>query len=92
MSVEAAASSGSQRRWRRTGWVLYLIGYCLMAGHYSGVGLAVFALGMLCHWRFWRWALPLGMIAFCLGYWRGTGNVARRRERACPLEQQGKSW
>jgi len=36
------------------------------------VGLAVlFALGMLCHWRFWRWALPLSVIAFCFGYWRG---------------------
>jgi hypothetical protein len=79
MIGEAQPASTVQHRWRRIGWLLYLVGYCLMAGDYPGVGLAVFALGMLCHWRFWRWALPLGLIAFCFGYWRGTRKAAERR-------------
>jgi hypothetical protein len=30
-------------RWRRTGWLLYLVGYCLMAGNHPDLGLAAFA-------------------------------------------------
>ena len=84
MTAEAQPSSPAQHRWRRTGWLLYLVGYGLMAGIHPDLGLAVFALGMLCHWRFWRWAPPLGIIAFCFGYWRGTRKVAERRRRSCP--------
>ena len=59
MIGDAQPASTAQHRWRRIGWFLYLIGYCLMAGDYPGVGLVVFALGMLCHWCFW----PLGAAA-----------------------------
>ena len=76
MTAEVQPRFRVQRRWLRSGWSLYLIGYCLMAGDYPSVGLVVFALGMLCHWQFWRWALPLGLIAFCFGYWRGTRKAA----------------
>ena len=84
MIGEVPPASPVQRRWHRTGWLLYLVGYCLMAGNHPEIGLLVFALGMLCHWRFWRWALPLGLIAFCFGYWRGTRKVAERRRTQFP--------
>lgn len=49
-----SADETGQRRWRRTGCLLYFVGYCLVAGDYPDVGVLMVALSMLCHWQFWR--------------------------------------
>jgi hypothetical protein len=38
-----AEAQPAQHRWQRIGWLLYLSGYCLMAGGYPSVDLVVFA-------------------------------------------------
>ena len=68
----------------KLGWVAYAVAFLASHAGLEPLFVVALILGMACHWRFWRWALPLGLIAFCFGYWRGTRKVAERRRRSCP--------
>ena len=53
------------------GWFAYLLGWvaAMVGGTEIAAGLIV--VGMIAHWRFWLFALPLGVAAFLIGVnWR----------------------
>jgi len=56
------------------GWLAYFV---LFLASYAGlplIALASFGVGIACHWRFWRAALPVGLVCFFIGFWWGSSD------------------
>lgn len=52
-------------------WVGYLTFFLASHGGMPLLAMASLGIGIACHWRFWRTALPLGFACFLLGLWWG---------------------
>jgi len=57
---------------KRLGWLAYLVFFLASYAGLPPLALASFGVGIACHWRFWKMALPLGFVCFFLGFWWGS--------------------
>ena len=56
------------RRQVIVGWVLYAVAFVAAHVELDTLFLVALALGMACHWRFWRIGLPVLVFAFIVGW------------------------
>ncbi len=57
---------------KRLGWLAYLMVFLASYAGLEYLTIASLAVGIACHWRFWRVALPLGIVCFVVGFWWGS--------------------
>lgn len=60
------------RRQIIVGWMLYAVAFVAAHAGLETLFLVALALGVACHWRFWRIGLPLFVVAFAIGWHRGS--------------------
>jgi hypothetical protein len=56
----------------KLGWLAYALAFLALYAGFASLGGAALLAGIACHWRFWRIGLPLFVVAFFIGWHRGS--------------------
>lgn len=59
---------------KRLGWLAYLVVFLASYAGLEYLTIGALGVGIACHWRFWRVALPWGFACLLFGLWLGSSD------------------